>query len=102
MISPAILSVKRYIDDIFIIWPHGEHSLKEFIQHLNNTHPTIKFVHDTSHSSVNFLDSTVILTPQGTIKTTLYTKPTDRTALLHNTSHHPKHCKLGIIYSQAQ
>ena len=92
---------KRYIDDIFLIWTHGEHTLIDFIQHLNSAHPTIQFVHDYSHSSIHFLDSTVRLHPQGTLTTTLYTKPTDRTALLHNTSHHPKHCKLGIIYSQA-
>ena len=26
---------KRFIDDIFMIWPHGKNSLLEFIKHLN-------------------------------------------------------------------
>ena len=32
---------KRFIDDIFMIWPHGMDLLLEFIQHLNNVHPTV-------------------------------------------------------------
>ena len=33
---------KRFIDDIFLIWPHGKESLIRFIEHLNRVHPTIK------------------------------------------------------------
>ena len=36
----------RYIDDIFLIWHHGEESLKEFLAKLNSLHPTIKFTVD--------------------------------------------------------
>ena len=92
---------KRYIDDIFVVWTHGEESLHTFINHLNTSHPTIKFEHEYSHSNIHFLDTTVTLTQQGTLVTSLYTKPTDRTLLLHNKSHHPIHCKQGVIYSQA-
>ena len=92
---------KRYIDDIFVVWKHGEESLHTFINHLNTSHPTIKFEHEYSHSNIHFLDTTVTLTQQGTLVTSLYTKPTDRTLLLHNKSHHPIHCKQGVIYSQA-
>ena len=92
---------KRYIDDIFVVWTHGEESLHTFINHLNTSHPTIKFEHEYSHLNIHFLDTTVSLTQQGTLVTSLYTKPTDRTLLLHNKSHHPIHCKQGVIYSQA-
>ena len=34
---------KRFIDDIFCIWPHGRESLLKFMNHLNAVHPTIKF-----------------------------------------------------------
>ncbi len=34
---------KRCIDDIFLIWTHGEHLFHSFVQHLNSFHPTIKF-----------------------------------------------------------
>ena len=87
------LSGNRYIDDIFVVWTHGEESLHTFINHLNTSHPTIKFEHEYSHSNIHFLDTTVTLTQQGTLVTSLYTKPTDRTLLLHNKSHHPIHCK---------
>ena len=45
---------KRFIDDIFLIWTHGEDSLKEFLNYLNNLHPTIKFISETSTESINF------------------------------------------------
>ena len=91
---------KRYIDDIFLIWTHGEVSFLKFTEHLNTFHPTIKFQITDSTNSVNFLDTTVYLTPNMTLATTLYIKPTDRMPLLHHTSHHPKACKTGLIFSQ--
>ena len=66
----------RYIDDIFLIWEHGEESLKLFLEKINTIHPTIKFVADWSYSSVNFLDLKVIM-KDGKIITDLYVKPTD-------------------------
>ncbi len=91
---------KRFIDDIFLIWTHGEESFQTFIKHLNSVHPTIKFEITHSTKQVNFLDTTVYITPQNTLATTLYTKPTDCMPLLHQSSHHPKTCKKGFIYSQ--
>ena len=41
----------RYIDDIFFLWEHGEEKLKEFIEHLNEKHPTIKFTAEWSQTS---------------------------------------------------
>ena len=49
----------RFIDDIFIIWTHGEDKLDEFITYLNSIHPTIKFTHESSTTQINFLDTTV-------------------------------------------
>ena len=37
----------RYIDDIFMIWQHGEEKLKELLKILNSCHPTIKFIRNT-------------------------------------------------------
>ena len=31
----------RYIDDIFLIWEHGEESLKLLLEKINKIHPTI-------------------------------------------------------------
>ena len=33
----------RFIDDIFMIWPHGRDELDNFIKYLNNIHEKIKF-----------------------------------------------------------
>ena len=90
----------RYIDDIFFLWEHGEEKLKEFIEHLNEKHPTIKFTAEWSQTSINFLDVTVSLIG-GKINTDLYVKPTDSHQYLHSSSCHPYHCKKGIPYSQA-
>jgi hypothetical protein len=33
----------RYVDDTFVVWPHGPRSLQEFLCHLNSAKPTIQF-----------------------------------------------------------
>ena len=38
----------RFIDDIFIIWTHGESKLIEFITYMNSIHPTIRFTYEFS------------------------------------------------------
>ena len=51
----------RYIDDVFVLWTHGEESLNNFIGDINQAHPTIKFTAEWSKESVSFLDTTVKL-----------------------------------------
>ena len=66
----------RYIDDIFLIWQHGEEELKRFLEHLNSFHPSMRFTADYSSHEINFLDVTVL--KQGSkLLTDLYIKPTD-------------------------
>ena len=90
----------RYIDDIFLIWQHGEESLQTFINHLNTFHPTIKFTADFSYDRVNFLDVQVI--KQGDkLVTDLFVKPTDTHQYLQASSCHVYHSKRAIPYSQA-
>ena len=47
---------KRFINDIFLILPHGMNSILEFIKHLNTVHSTIKFTSDISPTEIVFLD----------------------------------------------
>jgi hypothetical protein len=28
---------------MFVVWPHGNNELQDFLKHLNNIHPNIKF-----------------------------------------------------------
>src|SRR5215813_2514280 len=89
----------RYIDDIFMLWPHGLTSLNNFLDHINNFHPTIKFTHSYSSNQIHFLDVSVHL-DINKLTTKLYKKPTDRKQYLHFKSCHPKHSKRGIPYAQ--
>ena len=50
---------KRYIDDIFVIWTDSLSNLNNLLLQLNQHHPTIKFTHETSTTSVDFLDLTI-------------------------------------------
>jgi len=91
---------KRYIDDIFIIWPHGHDELVKFVNHLNSVHATIKFTMYSSAAQVSFLDTLVCLNQDGTLSTRVYRKPTDTQSYLRYDSSHPRFCKDSIPYSQ--
>ena len=90
----------RYIDDILLIWEHGEESLKLFLEKINSIHPTITFTADWSYSSVKFLDVKVI-TKDGKINIDLYVKPTDAYQYLDSLSCHLYHSKKSIPHSKA-
>lgn len=92
--------IGRLIDDLFFIWHKDTEELFYFYEQLNKFHNTIKFEITYSTSKVNFLDTTVYI-ENGLIKTTLYTKPTDRKQYLSYHSCHPKHIMKAIPYSQA-
>ena len=49
----------RYIDDAFFMWTEGEDQLEGFLNLLDNFHPNLKFSHEKSKFSVNFLDVTI-------------------------------------------
>jgi retron-type reverse transcriptase len=47
----------RYVDDTFVIWPHGPDKFKEFLYHLNSIHTSIQFTMETeSKAQLPFLD----------------------------------------------
>ena len=82
-----------------MIWPHGMDSLLEFIQHLNNVHPRIKFTSIISPTEISFLDL-IIYTKDDKLYTRLHTKSTDRHIYLNFHSEHPMNLKRSIPYSQ--
>ena len=79
----------HYIDDIFILWEHGEQELKKFLETLNCYHPAI-----------NFLDVTVVKKDNQNV-TDLYVKPMDTHQYLHANPCYVCHCKKSIPFSQA-
>ena len=86
----------RYIVDIFFIWTEGQDKLEEFRNRLNNLHPNLKFAHEKSNSSVNFLDVNVSIGDKK-VETDLFCKPTDCHQLLHFNSAHPFHNKKSLF-----
>ena len=98
--SPLRPSINyRYIDDILPIWPHCNDSLTHFLEHANNIHQNIKFTHECSNATLQFLDVSVQIA-QNKIYTTLHKKPTESHSYLHYASCQPVHIKITTIYSQ--
>ena len=89
----------RYIDDIFLMWTHGEESLEKFLEELNDFNQNIKFTSDYSAKNIPFLDLKVGL-KDGKITTDLHVKPTDHHQYLHFSSAHPNHTKRSLVFSQ--
>lgn len=95
----------RYLDDIFGLWADTEESFVEFVSVLNSHHPQIKLKCNLQKTKVEFLDTEVFFAPVWhrdckKLATKVYFKTTDRHALLHKTSYHPKHTYEGLIKSQ--
>ena len=91
----------RFIDDIFMIWTGTKEELLRFFQDINLQHQSIKFDYSYSTSEISFLDTVVFKNKLNTLSTKLYTKPTDRSAYLHQKSYHPKSLKDNIPFGQA-
>ena len=48
---------RRYVDDVLIVWRHGDQLLQKFHQHLNKQNPLIQFtVERESEDKIAFLD----------------------------------------------
>ncbi len=94
----------RYLDDIFMIWPHSREDFDDFFNILNNHKESIKFQYNFSETSVDFLDVTVykgkIFQHEQILDTKVFFKDTDTHELLHKSSFHPKHTFKGIVKSQ--
>ena len=88
----------RFKDDIFLIWTGGEAALLDFFQEINAVHGSIKFECKHAKDIINFLDTNIHINPDGTLKTSLYRKPTDRNAYLHHSSYHPAKHITNIPY----
>ena len=95
----------RFIDDIFFIWTHDKKSLDYFIKFAQEfsekrkMRSKIKFEVNISQTTVNFLDVKVLL-DNDSLKTTLFTKPTDAHLYLNSSSCHPNHVIKNIPKGQ--
>jgi hypothetical protein len=79
----------QYVDDTFVIWPHGTNQLQEFLDHLNGVRPSMQFTMEIeSNNSIPFLDILVIR-KDSMLTTTVYRKPTHTGRYLNFDSNHP-------------
>ena len=94
--KPCTLWV-RYVDDVFTIWPHGDHSLNEFLEHLNSQKPAIQYTMEKeSEKKIAFLD--VLVEKERTSATTsIFRKETHTDRYINYNSHHHARIKSGII-----
>jgi hypothetical protein len=89
----------RYVDDIFVVWPHGPEQLQNFLSHVNSLRPPIQFTMEIeSDSAIPFLDILVIR-KEMTSTTKVYRKPTHTGQYLNFNSNHPLNVKRGLIQS---
>ena len=87
----------RYVDDTFVIWPHGPDELENFHSHLNSLRKSIQFTMEKEHNNhLPFLD--VLVTKEGRhMSTSIYRKETHTDQYLHYESYHHPRIKSGII-----
>ncbi|GLV44627.1 uncharacterized protein CBL_02857 [Carabus blaptoides fortunei] len=79
----------RYVDDTFVVWPHGREKLNEFLEHLDKQHPAINFTMEVEKDNkLPFLDVLVEKKEDKSLGHTVYSKKTHTNRYLHAQSHH--------------
>jgi hypothetical protein len=88
----------RYVDDTFVIWPHGPDQLQSFLGHLNSIHRSIQFTMETeSEGRLPFLDIEIYRRPDGSLGHKVFRKPTHTNLYLHANSHHHPSNKQSVL-----
>jgi hypothetical protein len=65
----------RYMDNTFVVWPHGKQALQEFPKRLYGIHQNINFTMERDeNAALPFLDALVTRILDGTIGHTVYRK----------------------------
>ncbi|XP_060518420.1 uncharacterized protein LOC132697146 [Cylas formicarius] len=79
----------RYVDNIFIIWSHGEVKLDHFLTYLNSLHDRIEFtIEKEKDKQLPFLDVLLTRSDGRKLQHQLYRKPTHTDKYLNAQSHH--------------
>ena len=90
--SPALKTWFRYVDNTFVLWPHGEAQLHTFHQHLNQQNPNIQFTMELEKEGcIPFLD-VLVIREKDHLATTVYRNPpipTDTSPLVPTTTSVP-------------
>ena len=86
----------RYVDDTHI--KQKREHLDKFTEHINSIDPCIKFTSEPENDgSLPFLDTSTTRKEDGSLKVTIYRKPTHTDQYLNFASNHPLDHKLGVV-----
>ena len=103
-ISEKPIFLKRYIDDIIVLWPKRQ-NLNNFLFQLNNFHGDINFTSTSSNTSIDFLDITIYkdgnFEHTGKLSISTFQKTDNLYQYLHFSSYHPATVFKGIIKGEA-
>ena len=88
---------KRYVDDTCVILDST--TKEEFFHHINSIDPKIQFTSEDSNPdrSIPFMDTLVMPQPDGSIKTSVFRKPTHIDMYLHWDSYHHLSAEYSVI-----
>jgi len=79
----------RYVDDVFVIWPHGTENLERFRDHLNVLQRNIQFAMEIERDGhLPFLDINIYRRPDGSMDHDVRRKPSHINLFLNPGSHH--------------
>ena len=96
----------RYVDDTFVIWPHGKDNLTTFLEHLNGLHKNIQFTIEIEEDGhLPFLDIDIYRKRDSSLGHKVYRKPIHTNLYLHQLSHHHpanKHPVLSSLIHRAR
>ena len=97
---------RRFIDDIFLLWPHSEEELDQFITHMNGANSSIQFTFEKSQKQITFLDVEVYQQTkpdqldQCTLETKTHIKTTNKQLYVRQDSYHPPGTGKGITIGE--
>ena len=87
----------HYVDDTFVIWPHGQKKLHVFHEHLNNQHRGIQFtMEEESGCKLPFPD-VLVTKKDDRLLTSVYRKPTHTERYIPFNSHHHRKTITGVL-----
>jgi hypothetical protein len=90
----------RYVGDTFIIWPHGQEKLTEFLNHLSRLRNKIQFTMEKEEDGhLPFLDIDIYRKTDGSLGHKVYRKPTHTNLYLHQNMHHHPADKQSVLAS---
>ena len=98
------LLLKRYIDDIIIIWTGSQQQLEQFLKSLNSFHPALHYSYTHSTESIDYLDLTIYKGPHFLntqhLDTRTFQKSQNLYQYLHFESCHQKSIHKAIILGE--